>query len=298
MNTPLFRGTATALVTPFTNDDAIDVAALRRLIEFQIDGGVEAILVLGTTGENPTITMDERQRIVETSVACVDGRIPLIVGTGTNDTRTSVTHARMAAELGADGQLVVGPYYNKPSQAGFRAHVEAIAEVSDLPIILYNVPGRTQFNIAAETALELSRSVPNVVGIKEASGDPAQISDLIRWRDDGFCVYAGDDEMTLPLCALGGDGAISVIANALPGPFSSFVRVLLEGRFDEARTLHYRMLDAMRACFAETNPIPIKTVLADMQMLEANFRLPLTTATARVRSQLMQVFESQVAAHA
>jgi 4-hydroxy-tetrahydrodipicolinate synthase len=288
--TPMFRGTATALVTPFTANDQIDRAALCRLIEFQIDGGVEAILVMGTTGENPTISLDERQVIVETSVACINGRVPLIVGTGTNDTRTSAAYAQTAAAAGADAQLVVGPYYNKPTQAGFVAHVETIAAAADLPIILYNVPGRTSFNIAAETVLTLADSIPSVVGVKEASGDLAQVADILQGRPSGFAVYAGDDELVLPLAALGGDGAVSVISNALPAAFSSFVRVALEGRFVEARELHFRLLRAMRACFVETNPIPIKTVLADMHLLEPQFRLPLMSASSGTCVLLSEVF--------
>jgi 4-hydroxy-tetrahydrodipicolinate synthase len=288
--TTLFRGTATALVTPFTSDNEIDQSALCRLIEYQIEGGVEAILVLGTTGENPTLSPGERQLVVDTATSCIDGRALLIVGTGTNDTHTSASFARMAAASGADAQLVVGPYYNKPTQLGFRAHVENIAEAADLPIILYNVPGRTNFNIAAETVLELSQAVPSVVGIKEASGDLSQISDLLRGRSTGFAVYAGDDEMAFPLAALGGDGLISVLSNALPGPVSHLVRTALEGNFEVARGLHYRLLDAMRACFAETNPIPIKAVLGDMHLLEPHLRLPLLPASNGVRQQLLDVF--------
>lgn len=291
----LFRGTATALVTPFTSDDQIDRSALCRLVEFQIRGGVDAILVLGTTGENPTLSAGERQLVVETAAGCINGRVPLLVGTGTNDTRTSVSFARQAAASGADGQLVVGPYYNKPTRAGFLAHVEAIAAASDLPMVLYNVPGRTCFNITADTVLELSQRVPSVVGIKEASGDLAQIADILKGRSSGFAVYAGDDELALPVAALGGDGVISVLANILPGIFSDFVRTGLDGYFDEARDRHFRLLEPMRACFAETNPIPVKTVLAEMFLIEPILRLPLTPPSPAVKERLSEVFAPFIA---
>ena len=286
----IFRGTAPALVTPFTADNTFDADAFRRLIDHQIEGGVEALVVLGTTGENATVSGVERERIVETTVAHVEGRVPVIVGTGNNATSESIAHARQAAAAGADAQLVVGPYYNKPTQAGFRAHVEAIAEAADLPIILYNVPGRTSFNIAAETVLRLAADVPAVVGVKEASGDLAQISDILAHRPRGLAVYAGDDEMALPLTTLGADGAISVISNALPGRFSDLVRQALAGENDAARRAHFELLPAMRACFAETNPIPIKAVLSAMGLMAPHLRLPLLPLSEAAHPAVMEAF--------
>ena len=178
----LFKGTGTALITPFTNDDAFDAAAYRRLIDHQIDGGVDALVVLGTTGENATVWPEEREQIVDVAIQHAAGRVPVIVGTGNNSTSESIAFSKDAAEKGADGLLVVGPYYNKPTQAGFRAHVAAIAEATDCPIIIYNVPGRTCFNIEAETTVRLAEEVPTVVGVKEASGDLAQISDVLNDR--------------------------------------------------------------------------------------------------------------------
>ncbi|RMH69315.1 MAG: 4-hydroxy-tetrahydrodipicolinate synthase [Bacteroidetes bacterium] len=292
--TPLFTGTAPALVTPFTADGALDEAAFRRLIDYQIEGGVEALVVLGTTGENPTITFDERVRLVETAVAHTAGRVPVIVGTGSNATAESVTFARQATAAGADGQLVVGPYYNKPSQEGFRAHVAAIADATDLPIILYNVPGRTSFNLQADTVLRLAEEVPSVVGIKEASGNLAQISDILRHRPAHLAVYAGDDEWTLPLVLLGGDGVISVISNALPHRFSTLVRTALAGDVAEARRLHMDLLPAMRACFFDTNPIPIKAVLAEMGLIEPTLRLPLVPMPDTTRRRVLEAFETLI----
>lgn len=300
MSTHLFRGTAPALVTPFTAKDDIDAEAFQRLIEFQIEKGVNGLVVLGTTGENPTVTREERRQLVDLAVEQAEGRVPVIVGTGTNNTDESIGFSREAANAGADGLLVVGPYYNKPSQAGFAAHVEAIAGAADCPIILYNVPGRTSFNIEAETVLHLAENVPAVVGVKEASGDLAQISDILAGRPDDLAVYAGDDEMALPIAALGGDGVVSVISNAVPGAFSTMVRDALKGKSDAARRQHFALLPAMRACFFETNPIPIKTVLAAQGIMEEHMRLPLAPldADSPVRQRILAAFDDFISVSA
>lgn len=292
----LFRGVAPALVTPFTADDTVDEEAFRRLIDLQIEGGVSALVVLGTTGENPTITETERHRIVDAAIEATDGRVPVIVGTGTNNTDESIAYSEAAIDAGADGLLVVGPYYNKPPQAGFTAHVKAIAEAADAPIILYNVPGRTSFNINPETALHLAEEVPHVVGIKEASGEIEQINDLLAHRPEGFGVYSGDDEMTLPLLAMGGDGAVSVISNALPEPFCELVEAGLNDNLATARERHAELLPAMRACFLETNPIPIKDVCAALGWMEPHVRLPLTPMDERspVRQRVLAAFDDLI----
>lgn len=289
----LFRGVAPALVTPFTAEDDLDEAAFRNLVDFQIDGGVSGLVVLGTTGENPTVTRDERRRLVDLAVEVAGGRVPVIVGTGTNNTEESVAFSKEAVDAGADGLLVVGPYYNKPSQAGFVAHVETIAGAADAPIILYNVPGRTQFNLEAETTLQLAEEVPQVVGVKEASGDLEQIGDILLHRPDDFGVYAGDDEITLPLLAMGGDGVVSVISNAVPDQMARFVEAGLEGDLETARERHFDLLPAMRACFLETNPIPIKEVCAVMGGMEPHVRLPLVAMDEHepVRQRVLSAFE-------
>jgi 4-hydroxy-tetrahydrodipicolinate synthase len=293
MDDLLFRGVAPALVTPFTADDEIDEDAFRGLIQRQIDGGVSGLVVLGTTGENPTITDEERRRLVDIAVETADGRVPVIIGTGTNNTDQSVAYSAAAAEAGADGVLVVGPYYNKPSQAGFRGHVEAIADATDTPIILYNVPGRTSFNIAPETVLQLGEEVPQVVGVKEASGDIDQISEILLHRPDDFAVYSGDDAMTLPLLALGADGVVSVISNALPERISTMVNDGLNGDLAAAREQHFDLLPAMQACFLETNPVPIKDVCATLGWMEPHVRLPLEPLDERapVRQRILAAFE-------
>jgi len=291
----LFRGTAPALVTPFTTDGELDLAAFRGLIDWQIEGGVEGLVVLGTTGENATVWPEERRRIVETAIEHTAGRVPVIIGTGNNSTSESIVFSKEAASAGADGLLVVGPYYNKPTQAGFRAHVAAIADATDCPIIVYNVPGRTSFNCKAETMLQIAEEVPSVVGVKEASGDLAQISDILAHRPERLAVYSGDDEMTLPLIALGADGVISVLANALPDVFDELVQAALAGEFETARRLHFRLLPAMRACFLETNPITIKTVLGAMGRMESTMRLPLVPMSEENRQKVLNIFAEYTA---
>jgi 4-hydroxy-tetrahydrodipicolinate synthase len=291
-----FRGTAPALITPFTAHDQVDEAALRRVIDFQIDGGsdyagIDALVVLGTTGENPTVTPEERQRIVELAIGHVAGRIPVIVGTGTNNTAQSVEFSKQAAEAGADALLVVGPYYNKPTPDGVVGHIAAIADATDCPIVLYNVPGRTGSNLTAETQLRVAEEIPSVVATKEASGDLNQIADIIANRPEGFAVYSGDDDLTLPMLALGADGLISVCANAIPGATSELVRRGLAGDIDGARSLHYELLDAMRASFYESNPGPIKAVMAEMGLIEPHVRLPLVLVTEVMRERVLSAYQ-------
>ncbi len=286
----LFSGTGTALVTPFTADDAFDAAAYRHLIDQQIDGGIDALVVLGTTGENATIWPDERRRIVDAAIEHVAGRVPVIIGTGNNSTSESIVFSKEAAAAGADGLLIVGPYYNKPTQAGFRAHVAAIADATDTPIVIYNVPGRTCFNILAETTLRIADEIPSVVGVKEASGNLAQISDVLAARPDHLAVYSGDDELTLPMIALGADGVVSVISNAIPAAFGEMVRAALGGDYARAKELHFRLLPAMRACFLETNPIPVKTVLAAAGVLGGPLRLPLVPMEEAARRRVLDAF--------
>lgn len=286
----IFRGTGTAIVTPFTADNRIDFEAFRRHVEHQIDGGVDALVVLGTTGENATIWPDERRELVEKAIEFVDERVPVIIGSGNNSTSESIVFSKEAAEAGAAGLLVVGPYYNKPTQAGFRAHVAAIADATDKPIVIYNVPGRTSFNILPETVLRLAEEVPSVVGVKEASGSLEQIADILAHRPDSLAVYSGDDEITLPLIALGGDGVVSVISNAVPNVFCELVRKALDGRIDEAREIQFRLLPAMRACFIETNPIPIKAVLNALGLMDSRLRLPLIEMEDANRRRVLEAF--------
>ena len=291
MSNFLFTGTGVALVTPFTPDgEDIDYEAFRRHVDWQIAEGVEALVVLGTTGENATIWPAERERLVTAAIDHVAGRVPVIVGTGNNSTSESIVFSKQAEAAGADGLLVVGPYYNKPSQAGFQAHVQAIAAAADCPIVLYNVPGRTSFNILPDTMLALAQEIPAVAGVKEASGSIAQIGDLLAGRPDRLAVYSGDDEMTAPLVALGGHGVISVVANVLPGAFSDLTRAALAGRFEEARRRHFHLLEAMRACFYETNPVPVKAMLAELGRMDGRLRLPLLGVTDETLPHVIKAF--------
>ncbi|MEM0961455.1 MAG: 4-hydroxy-tetrahydrodipicolinate synthase [Bacteroidota bacterium] len=297
---PIFRGTAPALITPFASDGStLDLTSFRELIDMQIEGsrfdgrlfeGVEALVVLGTTGENPTVTADERRQLVEVAVEHTAGRVPVVVGTGTNATAQSVEFSREAASAGADGLLVVGPYYNKPTPAGVLAHVAAIADATDCPIILYNVPGRTGSNLTAETMLRVAEDVPTVVGVKEASGDLNQIADVIAHAPDGVAVYSGDDDLAFPTACLGGAGLISVIANAAPGPIAEMIRRALADDVAGARALHYALLDAMRASFVESNPAPVKAVLAAQGRSEATLRLPLAPLSASAREHVLSAY--------
>ncbi|MDX1421484.1 MAG: 4-hydroxy-tetrahydrodipicolinate synthase [Rubricoccaceae bacterium] len=298
-----FRGTAPALVTPFTADGRLDEAALRRLIDFQIEGegdhrGVEALVVLGTTGENPTVSHDERRRIVDVALEHTAGRVPVVVGTGTNDTAQSRVFSKEAADAGADALLVVGPYYNKPTPDGLLGHVAAIADATDCPLVFYNVPGRTGSNVTAETQLRLADAIPSVVATKEASGDLNQIADVLAHRPEGFAVYSGDDDLTLPMLVLGADGLVSVCANAIPGATSELVRRALGGDFEGARRLHFHLLDAMRASFFEANPGPVKAVLAEMGRIEPRLRLPLAPVSEATRERVLAAYRPHVRAAA
>ncbi len=283
-----FQGTGTALVTPFDPDGSLDEKSLARLVDFQIAGGVDMILPCGTTGEGATLEFDEYERVVTLVVDQVDGRLPVIVGAGNNSTDRAVRLAVRARELGADGVLSVGPYYNKPTQSGFFEHFKAIAEADDIPVFVYNVPSRTGSNIEAPTMLRLAE-VPGIVAVKEASGDIGQVMEIIRNRPEGFRVLSGDDWAALAIIALGGDGVVSVVANEVPMTMREMVDAAMEGRFDRARELNYQILPLMNANFIETNPIPVKAVLAMMGLLDERYRLPLVPPSFENRERLREI---------
>lgn len=290
MQVDWLRGCATALVTPFKVDGAVDEDRLRDLIEYQIDGGVRMLVPCGTTGESATMTDEEDQLVISITVEVARGRAKVIAGTGSNSTAVAIQYSRTARDLGADAVLSVAPYYNKPTQEGLYAHFRAIAEaVSDLPVVIYNVPGRTSSNIAAETTIRLARDVENIVAVKEASGNLSLIMEILRTRPDGFRVISGDDSFTLALIALGGDGLISVASNEAPELMSRLVDLALAGSWDEARSLHYRLLPLMEVNFIESSPGPVKAALAMMGLIEENFRLPLVPIQAKSRARLQEV---------
>jgi 4-hydroxy-tetrahydrodipicolinate synthase len=248
--------------------------ALRENVRFQIENGVHGLVPLGTTGESPTIREEERKLIIKTVVDEVNSKIPVIVGTGTYSTEEAVRLSKEAQDLGADGLLVVAPYYNKPTQEGLYLHFKAISEAVDLPIIVYNIPGRTGVNVEVQTLVRLSQ-FDNIVAVKEASGNLAQVMDIIEALGDRITVLSGDDNLTLPIMALGGKGVISVISNLLPKPMVEFVEAALKGDFKKAKELHYHLLPLFKAAFIETNPIPIKTMMNLVGMKAGRCRLPL-----------------------
>src|SRR5215216_4948948 len=284
------RGCATALVTPFTATGAVDEPRLRDFIEYQITGGIRVLVPCGTTGESVTMSDEENRLVIRTTCELARGRAKVIAGTGSNSTSVTIQRSQIARELGVDGVLTVAPYYNKPTQEGLYAHFRAIAEaVSGMPVVIYNVPGRTSSNISAETTLRLAWDVENIVALKEASGNLSQIMEILRARPEGFRVISGDDSLTLALIALGADGLISVASNEIPQFMSDMNDLALEGSWDEARKLHYRLLPLMEANFIESSPGPVKAAMALMGLLEENLRLPLVPVQEKTRARLREV---------
>lgn len=284
------RGCATALVTPFTRSGAVDEERLSSLVQRQIDGGIKLLVPCGTTGESATMTAEEDQHVISLTVAAAKGKAHVIAGTGSNSTSAAIEYSRKARDLGVDGVLVVAPYYNKPTQEGLFVHFQAVAKaVGDLPVVIYNVPGRTGCNISAETTLRLARDCDNIVATKEASGDVSQIMEILRQRPGGFRVLSGDDAITFALVALGADGLISVAANEVPDLLARMVNLALAGKWDEARDLHYRLLPLMEVNFIESNPGPVKAALAMMGLLEEHYRLPLVPIQEKNRAAVHEV---------
>lgn len=281
-----FTGTGVALVTPFSTDGKIDFVALRRLVSEQIKGGTNFLVVQGTTGESPTLSASEKQEVLETVMGENNGKLPIVYGVGGNDT-ASVCSAFQKIPSGVDGILSVAPYYNKPIQRGFVAHYKAIADATSLPIIMYNVPGRTGANMTAETTLELAE-IPNLVAMKEASGNMEQIMEIIRCKPADFLLLSGDDAITMPLIAAGAQGVISVVANAFPSQFSEMVKTALAGDFDRSRKLHYDLLPITKLFFAEGNPGGVKVALEARGWMEAHMRLPLVDVSEGLKQEIIQ----------
>jgi len=270
----MFQGVFTAIVTPFNEDTSINEKDLKKLLDFNIENGVSGIVPMGTTGESPTLNHDEHVHVIEIVCKHVNKRVPVIAGTGSNSTREALFMTSRAKDLGADASLQVAPYYNKPTQEGFYRHFTAIADEADLPIIIYNIPGRSGKNIETDTIVRLSEH-PNIIGVKEASGSLPQIMDVIDRTPDDFIVLSGDDNLTLPLMAAGGKGVISVASNIIPDRMNALVKAGLNGDFEKMRKLHYELLPFFKVEFIETNPIPIKTALAMKGMIKEVFRLPM-----------------------
>jgi 4-hydroxy-tetrahydrodipicolinate synthase len=290
-STTFLKGCGTALVTPFNKDGSVDETAYTALVEWQIEEGIHFLVPCGSTGEAVTMTPAEHRRVVEITVEQAKKRVAIVAGAGSNDTAKAVALSKEMKAAGATHLLHVSPMYNKPPQRGIVAHFERIADATDLPIIIYNVPGRTGSNIEAKTTIELA-SVKGVCAVKEASGNLAQMADIIHGRPKGFSFLSGDDEFTLPVMALGGDGIISVISNAVPKAMSKLCEAMAAGDFSGARELHFKLLPWMRAAFIESNPLPVKAAMAMLGKMQNNLRLPLVPLSsaheATVRAALTQ----------
>ena len=271
---PIFTGSYVALVTPFRNGK-VDEAKLRELVEMHAANGTDGLVPCGTTGESPTLSHDEHKRVVEVVIEAARKRMKILAGTGSNSTSEAIELTRHAEKAGADGALVVNPYYNKPTQEGLYRHFRAVAESVVMPIVVYNIQSRTAVNIETSTMARLVKDVKNIRGVKEASGSLDQMSQVIAACGPGFSVLSGDDNITLPLMAIGGHGVVSVIANIVPRDTADLVHAALEGDIKRAREIHYRIFPLARAAFLETNPIPIKEAMAMAGMLEPEFRLPM-----------------------
>lgn len=281
-----------ALITPFKTDKSIDFDALAKLIEYQIKGGTDFFVVLGTTAETPTLTPDERRQVREFVAERVNGRVPLVIGCGGNCTR-SVIEELQSMDLSAySAVLSIVPYYNKPSQQGMYEHFKAIAQASPLPIILYNVPGRTGANMTAETTLRLANDFPNIAAIKEASGNMTQMDDIIKHKKEDFLVFSGDDGIAFPLITLGAVGVISVIGNAFPREFSRMVRLALDGQYDPARIIHHKFTDLFSLLFVDGNPAGVKCVLNAMGFIENELRLPLVPTRLTTYEKIRAVLDT------
>lgn len=289
MRTNIFRGLGVAVVTPFTPEGNVDFYALRELIESLLEeGGADFLCVLGTTAETPTLTTEEKEMIMDTFVETVAGRVPLLLGCGGNNTRAVCNYLESANLESFDGVLIVAPYYNKPTQEGLFQHFVAVADASPVPVVLYNVPGRTGVNLTAETTIRIAEECPNVVAIKEASGILPQIDAIIAGAPDGFDVISGDDALTYPLICLGASGVISVVANAFPAEMNQLVHDTLEGNIDAALDTHRRLAEVFRLSFTDGNPAGVKCMLSHRQMCNNVLRLPLVPVSEKTESAIIE----------
>ncbi len=292
------RGVYTALVTPMKENGDVNYEAFRDLVRFQIEGGVHGLLPLGTTGETPTLFRDEQDKLIKIAIEEVQGKLPVIVGTGSNSTHHTIENTKRAKDLGADAVLVVTPYYNKPNDAGVLAHFNAVAEAVDIPIVIYNIASRTGKNITPGLMKKIVQ-IPNIAGVKESSGDINQIGDMINevvmpLRAEGriFSFLSGDDSFTLPLCAMGGDGIISVVSNLVPARVAALCRACLSGNYEEARKLHYGLLPLFKGAFFDTNPIPIKTAMNWAGLNAGALRLPMVPLAKELEEPLRKALEA------
>lgn len=287
-----FEGTGVAIVTPFKSDSSIDFSALGRVLNHVIKGQVNFIVAMGTTGEASTLTKDEKQAVISYVTEAVNNQVPLVIGIGGNNTQEIINSIRELDLAGVDGVLSVAPYYNKPSQRGIFQHFKAIATCSPLPVIIYNVPGRTSVNITSDTCLELAHECDNIVAVKEASGDLAQIMRIIKGKPENFLVISGDDMMTIPIISAGGSGVISVLANAYPAECSELVSLALKNNFKAAREIQFRFMESIELLFADGNPSGIKAFMSILNLCQNNLRLPLVPVSKNIFSRIQKVVEN------
>jgi 4-hydroxy-tetrahydrodipicolinate synthase len=287
----MFRGTFTALVTPF-RDGAIDVPALEKLIETQIAAGIDGVIAVGTTGESPTLSHDEREQVIRLTVTITKGRCKVLAGTGSNSTQHAVADTKLAEKLDVDGALIVAPYYNKPSQEGLFRHFQAIAQATALPIMLYNIPGRCGVDIGADTVVRLAGACKNIVSIKEASGSVDRVGELRVRLPEAFTILSGDDSLTLPFMAVGAVGVVSVVSNLLPAEVCALVRAFASGEIKRARELHSKLFALFKDLFIEPNPVPVKTALAWRRAMSAEVRLPLCEMSEINQERLRKTLEA------
>jgi 4-hydroxy-tetrahydrodipicolinate synthase len=285
----MFQGSFVAIVTPF-RDGRVDYEGLEKLIEFQIENGTSGIVPCGTTGESATLSHEEHEEVIRFTIETVKKRVPVIAGAGSNSTKEALRLTKAAKEMGADAVLLISPYYNKPTQKGFYEHYKYLNDNVEIPMILYNVPGRTGKNMEAATTVALSR-LKNIVGMKEASGNLVQASEIVRDSEPGFVLLSGEDALNFPMAAIGAKGCISVVANVLPGKVAAMIQHSLDGNMEEARKLHLELLEFSNAMFLETNPIPVKETLAMMGMIDNEIRLPLTNMEGDNVEKLKTVLE-------
>ncbi|MBU3856586.1 MULTISPECIES: 4-hydroxy-tetrahydrodipicolinate synthase [Bacteroides] len=285
------KGMGVALITPFNDDGSVDYQSLMRLVEYQIQNGVDFLCVLGTTAETPTLSAEEKKKIKQLVVERVNGRVPILLGVGANSTQTVIDTLQNDDMTGVDAVLVVVPYYNKPSQEGIYQHYKAIANSTKLPIVLYNVPGRTGVNMTAETTLRLARDFDNIVAIKEASGNITQMDDIIKHKPENFDVISGDDGITFPLITLGAVGVISVIGNAFPREFSRMTRLALAGDYQNALTIHHKFTELFKLLFVDGNPAGVKAMLSMMGMIKNRLRLPLVPTRITTYEQMRRILD-------
>lgn len=287
----IFKGLGIALVTPFKEDSSVDYQSLKRLVEYQLSNGADFLCILATTGETPTLTAEEKQTIKEMIVSLVQGRIPILMGCGGNNTAAIVEELKTRDFQGIDGILSVCPYYNKPSQEGLYQHFKAIANATSLPVVLYNVPGRTGVNMTAATTVRLANDCENIIAIKEASGNLEQVDEIIKNKPNKFDVISGDDSLTFPMVSCGAVGVISVIGNALPKEFSKMIRLQMKGEYEPARKIHHRFIDLFSLLFVDGNPAGVKAMLSEMGFIENVLRLPLVPMRIKNMQRMSEILK-------